>query len=441
MHGSGHEVDILDLAWAKDVGPCIDAFFDNREVDLIGVTLRNSDDCAFTTRQSFLVPFASIVERIRGRTEGLIVVGGAGFSVVPKEALELCRADVGVRGEGEFVFPALADRLEKKRPFFDLPNLLWKRDGEWMENPLLFGDLAALPPMRRRWFDNSRYFHEGGQAGVETKRGCPLPCIYCADPVAKGRVLRLRPPQAVADEVEALLCQGIDHFHTCDSEFNLPESHARAVCEALIERRLGDKVRWYAYCTPLPFSLDTARLMRRAGCAGINFGVDHGDPKILRRLKRAYSPEEILDIAAWCKEGGIVTMFDLLIGSPGESKQSLTDTIDLMRRSKADRVGIALGIRVWPGTEMAKTLQQTVYAEGLIGGGDPTVPLYYIEPAVAADAADWIDAMIGDDPRFLFFNPKEAKRNYNYNDNRTLVEAIRSGHRGAYWDILRRISV
>jgi len=97
--------------------------------------------------------------------------------------------------------------------------------------------------MTRSWVDNKRYFKEGGQAGFETKRGCNGSCIYCADPVAKGRNIRLRPPSAVADEVEHLVAQGIDHLHTCDSEFNLPPEHAIAVCEEFERRRLGDKVR------------------------------------------------------------------------------------------------------------------------------------------------------------------------------------------------------
>ena len=99
----------------------------------------------------------------------------------------------------------------------------------------------------------SRYFAHGGQAGFESKRGCPAACLYCADPVAKGRRLRLRPPTAVADEIAALLAQGIDHLHTCDCEFNLPPEHAIAVCEELIRRGLGRQLRWYAYCAPAPF--------------------------------------------------------------------------------------------------------------------------------------------------------------------------------------------
>jgi hypothetical protein len=75
---------------------------------------------------------------------------------------------------------------------------------------------------------------------------------------------------------------------------------------------------------------------------------------------------------------------------------------------------------------------------GLVGGDDPSVPLFFLEPAVAPFAFDLLDERIGDDPRFLFFDPSRPRQNYNYNANQRLVEAIQEGYRGAYWDILRR---
>jgi hypothetical protein len=439
LAAQGHEIEILDLAWEEDVDFAIESFFRRCDAGLIGVTLRNTDDCAFTTRHSFLDGFASIIRRIRQCTDGFIVLGGVGFSVMPKKVLEAADADAGIRGEGEFVFPLLAERLQQGKSLADLPGILIREDGAWRENPVRFGDVTKLPPMRRNRFDNVRYFREGGQAGVETSRGCHMPCTFCADPVAKGRTVRTRPHGAVADEIEALLSQGIDHFHTCDSEFNLDEAHAASVCEALIARGLGSRVRWYAYCTPLPFSEKTARLMARAGCVGINFSVDHGDPGMLKRLGRAFSPEHILDIALWCKNVGIAVMFDLLLGSQGETRETAIRAMDLMKQSSADRIGISLGLRVWPETKIADELLLPSPASGLVGGSDPTKPLFFLEPKSAADLADWIEAGIGNDPRFLFFNPKNASKNYNYSENRILVEAVKAGHRGAYWDILRRL--
>ncbi len=440
-HRAGHEMVVLDLAWEPDGLEAVDRFFAKQEVNLVGLTLRNSDDCAFTSRESFLAPFAEMVHRVRRGTDAPIAVGGVGFSVMPEKVLEMTGADVGVWGEGELTFPALCRRIEQGEDYTDLPNLVMQREGEWLRTPPAFGDLTQLPQMGRRWFDNRRYFDEGGQAGIETKRGCPQACTYCADPVAKGNRSRRRPPAAVVDELEALLSQGIDHFHTCDPEFNVPEPHGRAVCEEIIRRKLGGRIRWYAYCTPMPFSKETARLMAEAGCAGINFGADHADEGMLRRLKRAHTPEDIIHVSRWCKEQDIAVMFDLLIGAPGETEESIRRTIEVIKRSDADRAGVALGIRIWPGTELAADLLEGTPAPGLIGGRDPTEPLYYLAPEIADTAALLIDELVADDNRFLFFNPKRAELNYNYNDNQTLVDAIAAGHRGAYWDILRRLEV
>jgi radical SAM superfamily enzyme YgiQ (UPF0313 family) len=357
---------------------------------------------------------------------------------MPEHVLQLCEADAGVWADGEFALVKLANRMEAKREWLDLPNLVWRGNGNCHRNPAVAPPLANLPPMSRNWIDNARYFCEGGQAGIETKRGCPRPCVYCADPIAKGKKTQTRPPEAVGDELESLLAQGIDHIHTCDSEFNIPERHASEVCGEIIRRHLGDKLRWYAYCAPVPFSPDLARLMHRAGCVGINFGVDSGDEEILRRLKREFTPPDILNATRACQAEGMAVMLDLLLGSPGESRDSIMRTIELMRRAAPDRVGVAVGVRVYPGTELADVVMQEKLKEGRVGGDGPLEPLFFLEPGIASHVFELLDQLIGDDRRFLFFDPGRPDRNYNYNANQRLVDAIRKGARGAYWDILRR---
>jgi radical SAM superfamily enzyme YgiQ (UPF0313 family) len=292
--------------------------------------------------------------------------------------------------------------------------------------------------MSRSWIDNPRYLREGGQAGIETKRGCPRACVYCADPIAKGKKVQTRPPEAVVDELERLLAQGIDHIHTCDSEFNIPEWHPYEVCREIVRRHFGDKLRWYAYCAPVPFSPELAKLMHHAGCVGINFGVDSGDEEILRRLKREFTPADILNATRACKEEGIAVMLDLLLGSPGESRESIIRTIELMRSAEPDRVGVAVGVRVYPGTELADVVMQEKLKEGRVGGDGPLEPLFFLEPGITPYVFELLDQLIGDDKRFLFFDPSRPDRNYNYNANQRLVDAIKKGYRGAYWDILRR---
>ena len=435
---AGHEVRLLDLCWEDRPEDALDRFFGTREFGLVGVTIRNTDDCSLPTRESFLPGCARIVARIRERAGAPVVLGGVGFSVMPEAVLARCGADAGIRGDGELAFAHLAGRLAAGRGIDDLPGLLLLRNGRLRVNPVSFGPLSGLPPMSRSFADNRRYFREGGQAGIETKRGCPCSCAYCADPLAKGNASRLRPPEAVVFELARLIEMGIDHVHTCDSEFNVPAAHAEAVCREILRSGLAGKLRWYAYCAPAPFTRDLADLMRRAGCAGINFGADSGDDGMLARLGRAFRGEDIRNAVRFCREAGIAVMLDLLLGSPGETRESVARTIALVKDAGPDRAGVAVGVRVYPGTAIAGAVTRGEARNGLIGGDDLSAPVFFVEPELAPVLFRLIEDLTGDDDRFLFFNPATPESNYNYNANEILSAAIRKGHRGAYWDILRR---
>ncbi|MDX9753897.1 MAG: radical SAM protein, partial [bacterium] len=417
----------------------ITSFFCTEDFDLIGVSLRISDDCFAASQHNFLHEFQQMVVTLRKASHAPIIVGGAGFSVMPEAILSICPADAGVWNDGEFILPQIADCLQKKLPWQSLPNLIYQDHGEWRHTEQILFPLHTLPMMTRRWLDNPRYFREGGQVGIETKRGCAGACIYCADPIAKGRRVRHRPPSHVVMEWEALVAMGISHFHCCDCEFNLPPAHALAVCEALIARGLEKHIQWYAYCSPTGFEEKLAQAMRQAGCVGINFGVDSGDPGMLRRLKRDFTPAEIQQAIHCCHQENIAVMVDLLLGAPGETVESITQTLNFIKSTEADRIGISLGVRLYPETELTQTITHTDPHYCYRRRADLLRPVFYIEPAVAEAASGLIKDLVGDDPRFFYCDPSAADKNYNYNGNGILVQAIQKGMRGAYWDILRQL--
>ena len=444
---AGFGVDILDLAFSDDFGGLTEDYFTSNSPLAIGITVRNTDDCYYVSQDFVLRDVKVIIDEIKKHSDVPIVLGGVGFSGMPEAVMRYFDVDIGIVGEGEESLPKLLQCLRTDGNFSSVPGLIYKTQSGYRRNPIEYLHLNNLSLSSRGAIDNLRYFTEGGMAGFETKRGCDQKCIYCLDPISKGRKIRMRQPKDVVDEIECLLNLGITHFHTCDSEFNIPEHHAIAVCEELIKRKLGGKIYWYAYCSPAPFSNSLAKLMRQAGCVGIDFGVDHGNDEMLSRLKRPFKAGDVENTAYICHRHNIAFMFDLLLGGPGETKATIKQTVDLMRKVRPSRVGIACGVRIYPGTLMAQIVQsQGLTAENpnLRGRIEDNVdflePIFYLSAEMGSQPESYLAKLVENDKMFFFASPEETGQNYNYNENSMLVEAIKSGYRGAFWDILRRLT-
>ena len=443
---SQFQVNLLDLCFSADIARDIKSYLTRNDVLAVAVTLRNTDDTYFASSDFCIDRYKKVIDLLKAQTDVPIILGGSGFSVMPEAILKYHGLDLGIWGEGELALPLLVERMASRRYCSDVPGLVYRNGEGFIANKPKYLDLNSLSAPKRDMIDNRRYFIEGGMAGIETKRGCPQKCIYCADPLSKGKKLRLRSPQSVADEMESLLEMGIDHFHFCDSEFNIPEEHARGICLELIARGLGDRVRWYTYASPVPFSRELAALCLKAGCAGIDFGVDSGCDAMLRRLGRDFAVADISRTADVCHQQGMVFMYDLLLGGPGETRESLKETVEIMKKISPDRVGVSSGVRIAPGTRLAALvlreghLDKNASLRGTVKDNDNFFyPIFYLSADMGADAPEYLSRLIGADERFFFASPSAAERNYNYNDNTVLVNAIKSGYRGAFWDILRRL--
>jgi radical SAM superfamily enzyme YgiQ (UPF0313 family) len=444
---------------------------------LIGITFRNLDDAYLFSGREFISGLKNLVQEIKKSSGAPVVIGGTGFSLAPREILRISGADFGIWGEGETSLAQLIARLEVqssrfkvqsskntfeipqsafppgRRPLraggrrpqslLDVPGLVWREGREIRQNPPGFiEDLDVLGLENRGFIDNRFYFLRGGMGGFESKRGCDRSCVFCADPVAKGRKIRLRSPESVGEEVRRLLTLGVTHFHTCDSEFNHPREHAEAVCREFIRRGLGRKIRWYAYCTPAGFDRELARIMKAAGCRGINFGTDHTEESMLRKLGRNFGFPAIERARESCRKEGIVIMLDLLLGGPGETRKTLAGVIEKIKRLDPERVGLSLGLRIYPGTPLAREVPM---------GPDPSLrgkrsrnpdllqPVFYLSDKLGKNPADFLRELVGGDRRFFIPSGDEAEKDYNYDDNDFISRAIlKEGYRGAFWEILRR---
>jgi radical SAM superfamily enzyme YgiQ (UPF0313 family) len=445
----GIDVDILDLCFADEPNAILRDYFAGHNPALVGISFRNTDDCFWPSAEWFVPGLVETLRKIRKLTDAPIVIGGVGFSIFAEQIVDYTGADFGIRGDGEQAILSLLRELSGTRRFERVPGLVWRQDGMLRANQPAWPTPLSLPTTRES-IDNRAYFENGGQCGLETKRGCDRRCIYCADPLAKGPEPRLRDPSEVADEVESLISQGVEVLHTCDCEFNVPRNHAYAVCQELIRRSLGDKIRWYAYMAVTPFDADLAAAMRKAGCVGIDFTGDSASGLMLKTYQQPHLKEDLASAVKLCRANNIKAMIDLLLGGPGETPETVAETIKSIKQISPDCAGASLGVRIYPGTEMADIVANEGPAETnpnirrKYGGPvDLFKPTFYISSDLGPEPARLAKQLIASNKRFFEPTPEitdsAEATDHNYNDNTELVEAIKKGARGAYWDILHQL--
>ena len=450
---AGVEVDVVDLCLSVNEEAELENYFAVHTPRLIGLSFRNVDDCFWPSAQWFVPALAEMVGRVKKLSGAPVVLGGVGFSIFANKIVEYTGAEFGIRGDGEQAIVSLYNQLNGAKRFEEIAGLIWREDGMIRSNPPSWPMPLTLSA-RRDAIDNATYFKRGGQCGLETKRGCNRRCLYCADSLAKGTQSRMRNPSEVADEAESLLGQGIDVIHTCDAEFNIPREHAYAVCEEFNRRGLGEKLSWYTYMAIVPFDAELAEAMRRAGCVGINFTGDSANAAMLKTYRQSHRKEDLATAVRLCKANGMKVMIDLLLGGPGETAETVDETINFIKQINPDCVGAPLGVRIYPGTEMVNVaagegeLEKNPNIRRKYSGPvDFFKPTFYISEALGQRPAELVKDLIAGDKRF--FEPADdeilkdaenkSSKDHNYNDNTELVKAIEQGARGAYWNILRQL--
>ena len=183
---SGGDVELVDLNLSPDADAALADHFRRWEPDLVGLTFRNADDCFWPSGESFVPVLQRDIQSVRRHTNAPIVLGGVGYSIFPQSLVACSEADFGICGDGEDATVALLAEVRGQRRWERVPGLVYRHDGMLRANPPAWPPELQIPTARDG-VDNETYFRRGGQIGVETKRGCPRPCSYCADPLAKGR--------------------------------------------------------------------------------------------------------------------------------------------------------------------------------------------------------------------------------------------------------------
>lgn len=422
LSAAGHELSVLDLCFEEDAEAALSHRMSGFSPDLVLISLRNMDNVTWPASRSYLEGAREAVSCCRGRVP--VIVGGSGFSLMPREVLEYLQADYGVVGEGEQILPRMVERLAAGQSMDGLPGVLTRgSDGMLPSCPV-----TQIGTPVRTLFDVSRYQREGGMANVQTKRGCPFSCIYCTYPLLEGRAVRLRPIADILTELRSLAADGISYIYFVDDIFNYPMEFAQEFCRRLKAENLP--LNWSAFINPAFMSPALLESMQAAGCDAIEFGTESGSPLMLARLGKSFDVAAIRSASLLCRQAGLDFAHYILFGGPGETRDTIMETFALMDEITPTAVIAMTGIRIFPGTE----LYRTALSEGIIGEAtDMLQPTFYISPLVAHEISGLVTAQAS------------ARSNWvapglEVNMNDAMLGALRQFQiKGPLWKLLKRV--
>lgn len=395
----GHAVETYDCCFAADAGAGLRAALDDFAPDAIGISLRNLDSSAYPQTTSYIDDYRALIGTIRARGRQPIVLGGAGFTVMPGTLMRALGADVGVVGEGEIAFPWVLERLAAGAALRSSAEMRCEPTGSGVcVTPV--GRLRELDrgglPLRER-FDWRTYYDRGGALNIQTKRGCVFECVFCSYPLIEGSTVRMRSPAAVVDEIEAARRDfGARHWFFVDNIFNLPLRHAKAICAEIIARGLD--IEWSGYLNPKFIDAELCDLMARSGCRAIELGTDSGSPAMIASLRKEFAVDDLRRTSELCHAHGLRFCHSLIFGGPGETAETVDETIALMEELNPTAVIAMTGIRILPGTGMV----EIALRDGQIDAGDPLLePRFYVSPALGEALIDRVDDYARRQPNWI----------------------------------------
>jgi len=283
------------------------------------------------------------------------VLGGPHTSIYPEETLAFHQVDYVVLGEGEIVFDELIKAFEGSSSLEKIKGVGFRHGaGLFVDrDPHFIDDLDALPFPAIDLIEHKKYFSvlsPGRHTMVMmSSRGCPFNCIYCDRPHL-GRKFRSRSPSNVVNEMELYSSRyGINDVKFFDDTFTVDRKRVIDIC-CEISRR-GLKMTWSARARVNTVDFELLKIMKESGLTSISFGIEAGNQRILNNLQKGITIEQVVEAVGSCRKLGIEVLGDFIIGSPGEKKEEIRETIRFAKQLKLDYAQFT-AMTPYPGTQL-----------------------------------------------------------------------------------------
>jgi anaerobic magnesium-protoporphyrin IX monomethyl ester cyclase len=350
----GYDVHLID---AKEQGRALEDV--SREIAAL-----RPDVLGLSATTISVTNAARIAARVKELVPGVVtIVGGAHVSAIPERTLEAFPSiDYGIVGEGEHSLFDFLERLETGAPVETVAGLAYRRDGKVVANPRApyIDDLDQLPPpawdllpdFPHRFQPSLFSYPKSPVASLITSRGCPFSCSFC-DRSTSGRKGRMHSVEYIVELCAQLESAGVRHVLFVDDLFTVRRDRVVALCNAFLER--GFRFTWSCTSHPNLLDLDTMRLMKKAGCWQIAYGIESGSPRILNVVKHEVKIPKMRETLRLTRQAGIRAKGYVMLGHPTEGLDSLAETLEFLKTVELDMCQITK-FTPYPGTPAYPTI-------------------------------------------------------------------------------------
>jgi len=334
---SNHEVKIIDL----EINPNLAEVLSSYKPDVAGVT--------FTT--PLCNQAMNLFRKIKEYNKAIwTVAGGPHCSALPNSVIVSDFVDTVIQGEGEVAF--------RKFLINPVKGIMPRED--------LLHDLDLLKYPARHLLENDKYVWSIPGKGIQpmasimTSRGCPFMCIFCSQNVIFGRKVRYRNAENVLGELKLVVKEyNIRHFSFLDDTLGLDREKTFKLCDLIISEKLDITFEGYTRVNVVSYEL--LKKLKDAGLNRISFGVESGNQNILDTAKKGITLEQIQKAYKIAYNLGLETRLSVIFGLPGETKNTIKNTIKFIKKLKCKQAYINVGTP-FPGTEFYE------YAKSGVGG-------------------------------------------------------------------------
>ena len=248
-------------------------------------------------------------------------------------ALEDIGADIYVNeSQGEHTLTLIIDALKNGGDLSRVPNIIYKENGKLRQMPKLF----ETNSMDENFINWQTFVNEdlGPTVQTRTARSCAFNCSFCNYPKRAGK-LTLASLETIEKELDSLRGLGyVKNLVFIDDTFNVPLPRFKDICRLMIEKDY--QFNWFSYFRCSNSDEEAIELLAKSGCKGVFLGIESGSPTILQNMNKAATPEKYVRGLELLREYGVLTFASLIFGFPGETKETIKESVDFIKTTKPD---------------------------------------------------------------------------------------------------------